>query len=596
MLKSKGVMGRDDEPTNAYGARQALARQLPSAGDLVASKYRLERQIGRGGMSIVFSARHNTLRQRVAIKFLSLEQDDSGAAVARFLHEGRAAAKIRSEHVARVIDVDVTGAGLPYMVMEYLEGRDLAQLLEQRGPLPIERAVDYVMQALEAVAEAHTLKIVHRDLKPANLFVIRRADGKKEIKVIDFGISKSLGDSEQTAFTRAHSLLGSPQYMSPEQALTPTDIDHRTDLWSMGIVVYELVAGACPFEGETYLEILKKVTAEEAPALTSRCAAAPPELERVMRRCLQRDREFRFQNADELARALLPFGSRQARISYDTIVGVSLSRDEHPTSSPALVPNDVLVREGWTTNCLVASSDFGEHPPPSLEHVPIVRRASVGADDRKSDKSACALTQPSAGAPEELREQYDAQRLADSPRAAVPQNDPKQERAPTRASDGAIPVGSRRPLIDFALGAVPSLENEVGPSSSGESWIHVARNNRGTFELESAWARAVRLKYKKARRAARAIYRMVGEHPLFFGLGALLALAIAAVLFVIGMRNTESVGAITPAAVVTMGRVSVADPSRSTAKSWTEAFIDSNPASAPKSAAVQPPRSRPQAK
>ncbi len=560
MLKSTGSMGRDEEPTNAYGANQALgvARQLPSAGDLLAGKYRLERQIGRGGMSIVFAARHTTLQQPVAIKFLCLEQDESGAAVARFLHEGRAAAKIRSEHVGRVIDVDVTGAGLPYMVMEYLEGHDLAHLLQQRGPLPVDRAVDYVMQALEAVAEAHTLNIVHRDLKPSNLFVVRRADGKKEIKVIDFGISKSLGDSDHTAFTRPHSLLGSPQYMSPEQALTPTDIDRRTDLWSIGIVLYELLAGACPFEGDTYLEILKKVTAEDPPSLAASCPAVSRELERVVRRCLERDRELRFQQADELARALLPFGSRHARISYDTIVGVSLRQDDKPTSSPAFLQHQERAREAWTVNRNAEIGGAGTaYSPPSerdLERIPILRRAALRFEDRKQDRPACSATQPSAGASDDIlvgapavRDEYGGQRLAQGPRPLErrePPTDPKLKRGSGgQVGEGSAAVaGARRPLIEFAAGRIPSLENEEGATSSGDSWIHLARGNHRTLKLESGWAKALRHGQKRMRRAARVTYHLVGRHPVLFGIGALVALAIAAVLLAIGMSDTMGWG------------------------------------------------------
>src|SRR5262249_30988623 len=163
----------------------------------------------------------------VAIKFLSPEDAGTEASSARFLHEGRALARIKSDHVARIMDVDVIPSGLPYIVMEYLEGQDLAQVLRQRGPLQVGRGVDYIMQALEALAEAHSLHIVHRDLKPSNLFLVQRADGA-HIKVIDFGIAKSIGHSEETALTKRHAILGSPTYMSPEQASSALAVDART--------------------------------------------------------------------------------------------------------------------------------------------------------------------------------------------------------------------------------------------------------------------------------------------------------------------------------------------------------------------------------
>jgi serine/threonine protein kinase len=272
------------------------------------------------------------LRQRVAIKFLNVDRCEPSA-ISRFLREGRSIARIRSEHVARVIDVDTIADTLPYMVLECLHGQDLSQTLQQRGPLPMEQAVDYVMQALEAVAEAHTLNIVHRDLKPSNLFVVQRADGQTSIKVIDFGISKSVGDSDQTAFTQKHSILGSPEYMAPEQALGEVEVDARADLWSMGIVLYELLSGTCPFQGADYIETLRMVVRDDPPSLAAKCPHLPPQIEAIIRRCLQRDRDKRYQTAGELARALFPFGSQRARMSYDSVVGL-----EEEAENARLIP------------------------------------------------------------------------------------------------------------------------------------------------------------------------------------------------------------------------------------------------------------------
>jgi eukaryotic-like serine/threonine-protein kinase len=432
--------------------------QLPSPGEIVAGKYRVERRIGSGGMSVVFAAQHTTLRQRVAIKFLSLEQCESSTAVARFLHEGRAAARIRSEHVARVIDVDVGLGGLPYMVLEYLEGSDLAHTLQQRGPLPIDLAVDYVMEALEAVAEAHTLNVVHRDLKPANLFVVRRADGKKDIKVIDFGISKSLGDSDRTALTKQHFVLGSPEYMSPEQAQGVLDIDPRTDLWSMGVVLYELLSCSCPFEGADYTDVLAKVTREDPPSLAARCPQIPPALEAVVRRCLQRDRAARYQTAGDLARDLLPFGSERARISYDSILGVSLraqaeqaSEDEPDSSTQIrgqpLAPNEVA-RAEWKN---LATT----YVPPAID----------GAISEVQAASSYDVELEQEALPPEL--------LATKRSAGVPEKDRSvNEPAPAEAARLADqPVPARPALISVVDGPLPSLGDQP-PTSSGEQWMH----------------------------------------------------------------------------------------------------------------------------
>src|SRR5580693_7216018 len=167
--------------------------------------------------------------------------------VARFEREARTAVKIKSEHVARVIDVGQLESGSPYMVMEYLEGEDLQGWLEKQGRLPIERAVDFLLQACEAIAEAHAMGIVHRDLKPANLFCIRRPDGTLSIKVLDFGISKAAGASMGMTSTQA--VMGSPLYMSPEQMGSSKGVDARSDIWALGVILFELVTGRVPFDG-----------------------------------------------------------------------------------------------------------------------------------------------------------------------------------------------------------------------------------------------------------------------------------------------------------------------------------------------------------
>ncbi|HVJ20233.1 MAG TPA: serine/threonine-protein kinase, partial [Polyangiaceae bacterium] len=210
-------------------------------GDLLAGKYRVERVIGVGGMGVVVAARHLHLDVRVALKFLlpSLKQD--GEIVARFLREGQAAARIKSEHVGRIMDVGSFDDGSPYLVMEYLEGRDLAAELASRGRLSVAEAVAHVLQALEALAEAHQSGIVHRDLKPSNLFLTRRADGSALIKVLDFGISKAaFGEGGEAVLTRSQGIMGSPQYMSPEQIRSAKRVDQRSDIWSTGVILHEL--------------------------------------------------------------------------------------------------------------------------------------------------------------------------------------------------------------------------------------------------------------------------------------------------------------------------------------------------------------------
>jgi serine/threonine-protein kinase len=294
-----------------------------AVGQVLADKYRVERVLGAGGMGVVVAAYHVQLDERVAIKFLLPDMLVDAEAVTRFTREARAAVKIKSEHVARIFDVGVLETGAPYIVMEFLEGSDLAAWIRQRGPLPIGQAVDFVLQACVAVAEAHALGIVHRDLKPANLFCVRRADGRLVVKVLDFGISKmtSFHGSTAGSSTKTNAIMGSPQYMSPEQMQSSKDVDGRSDLWALGVVLYELIAGRVPFSGATFPEIVMKVAASEPAPLRDIRSEVPQDLENVIRRCLQKSAAARYPNVAELASALLPFAPQNARVWVERIAG-----------------------------------------------------------------------------------------------------------------------------------------------------------------------------------------------------------------------------------------------------------------------------------
>ena len=272
-------------------------------GEVLAGKYRIEQVLGQGGMGVIVQATHLQLDERVAIKFLRPQALENEEAVMRFAREARAAVKIKSEHVARVTDVGTLGTGCPYMVMEYLSGSDLSQLIQDRGPLPIEEAVDYILQASEALAEAHALGIVHRDLKPANLFHTRRADGSSCIKVLDFGISKVTGLSGSGAdlgMTRTTAVMGSPLYMSPEQMASSRNVDARTDIWSLGIILYELLAGRAPFLADTMPQLCAMILQQSAPPLRNVRPDAPAALQAVLARCLEKEPARRYANSAEL--------------------------------------------------------------------------------------------------------------------------------------------------------------------------------------------------------------------------------------------------------------------------------------------------------
>jgi serine/threonine-protein kinase len=280
-------------------------------GEVLANKYRVERVLGVGGMGVVVAATHLQLGQMVALKFIRRQAMTNPELTGRFEREARAAACIRSEHVARTIDVGQLETGSPYIVMEYLEGQDLHTVLQQHGKLPVAVACDFVIQACEALAEAHSMGIVHRDLKPGNLFLANLSQGRRAIKVLDFGISKSLDPSSDPSMTRTQDIMGSPGYMSPEQMRSAKNVDGRSDLWSLGIILYELVTGERPFVAETLTALCFKIATEQ-PAPLPALLALDPAFDAIMRRTLEKDPNLRFQSAAELARALAPFATPES--------------------------------------------------------------------------------------------------------------------------------------------------------------------------------------------------------------------------------------------------------------------------------------------
>ncbi len=296
-----------------------MADSPVTEGQILAGKYRVEKVLGSGGMGVVVAAWHLELEQRVAVKFLhplALERADTAE---RFRREARSAAKIRSEHVARVIDVGIMEGGVPYMVMEYLEGHDISDEMQKHGMLPIADAIDFVLQAIEALAEAHAAGIVHRDLKPANLFIAHRADGTRIVKVLDFGISKSLlgASVAELSLTRTSTLIGSPLYMSPEQMRSAKDVDTRTDIWSLGVILYEMITGQPPYSGDSIPALCASLLSDTPTSMRAIRAEVPPELEDAVMRCLAKDRSERFPTVSELARALAPFGSLSSQLHVD---------------------------------------------------------------------------------------------------------------------------------------------------------------------------------------------------------------------------------------------------------------------------------------
>jgi eukaryotic-like serine/threonine-protein kinase len=292
-----------------------------SPGQIIADKYRIDSVIGTGGMGVVLAATHVELEQRVAIKLLRDASDDS---IARFKREARLLVKLRSEHVARVFDVGALDDDTPYIVMELLEGHDLAKLVELQGRLSVEQAVDYVLEATEAVAEAHVLGMVHRDLKPANLFLARGPGGATTVKVLDFGISKMLDvKTEQTtagALTNEGVALGSPGYMAPEQITSSRDVDVRADIYSLGAMLYRLVSGRNPYKGASLVSVLASMAIDPLPPLASLVPDVPEGFARAVERCLAQEPDARFPTVAHFADAFVPFATRRGRDSAGQIL------------------------------------------------------------------------------------------------------------------------------------------------------------------------------------------------------------------------------------------------------------------------------------
>jgi serine/threonine protein kinase len=342
------------------------------AGSVIDGKYRIEKVIGSGGMGVVLSAMHLALGQRVAIKLLRvLASDDRAVAVARFTREARAAARIQSEHVVRVSDVAALADGTPYMVMELLEGLDLRELLAEKKQLPVEEAAAYVLQACEALAEAHAAGIVHRDLKPSNLFVQRRGNGASVLKVLDFGISKiAPGGIADAAVTTTNSMMGSPLYMSPEQMKSSRDVDARADIWSLGAILYELIAGGPPFPGATIPEVCVAVMSSEPMPLGTYRADAPVALQAIIVRCLAKDPDARYATVAAFARALSAFVDERSQVHADR--ASAALRAAVPTLTEMQIP--ALPASGGR---IVAPGDRAPRPPPGDLPAPASSKPSL---------------------------------------------------------------------------------------------------------------------------------------------------------------------------------------------------------------------------
>jgi eukaryotic-like serine/threonine-protein kinase len=346
---------------------------LPSLGTTLAGKYRLERKLGQGGMGAVYEATHLRLGQRVAIKMVLPEVAKRPELAYRFDREARAAAALRGRHTARVFDVDTSPEGLPYLVMEYLEGHSLGDELKRRGPLPVDEAVRYLREACEGVDEAHRAGIIHRDLKPANLFLSTEEQGRI-VKVVDFGIAKIRDAGNADHHTATGAAIGTYAFMSPEHARSPRSVDARSDVWSLGVVLYQLLSDELPFQGESVINLLYAIMAQAPPSLRAARADVPEALAALIERALCKEPEGRVQTVRELSDALAPFERASASRIASTSRAPTVDRPPAPPvrspverSDGAFLPT-VLVdpsKEASSGGTTTATKSYAVPAPPA---------------------------------------------------------------------------------------------------------------------------------------------------------------------------------------------------------------------------------------
>ncbi len=424
----------------------AVADDRYAPGQLLDEKYRVVQKIGEGGMGEVLLARHTELDRNVAIKVLRADLAKDTGAVERFLREARAAARIESDHVVHVFDVERFVDGRPYIVMEYLEGEDLGRIAS-RGAMSVGQAVEYVLHACEGVAEAHRVGVIHRDLKPENLFLARRRDGGTTLKVVDFGISKLApsGARRELAITTGQ-LLGTPFYMSPEQLRGDATVDERSDVWALGVILFELVTADAPFHGDTLPQLCTHIMHDPAKRLSEVRSdlSFPPGLEDVVDRCLAKDPASRYASAGELAAALAPFAPSPVEATLTPMRAWAPSGPEVVvTSRTAPVP--LVVRRRRTSGPLVVLAAGAA----------IVVVAGVGAVKMTSAPPVAAVPSASTAvgtvsATPSVRDAPSAPPLGSSASPPAPTPRPRSPLTATKpAPTSKIPSTSRPPADDF---------------------------------------------------------------------------------------------------------------------------------------------------
>jgi len=444
-------------------------------GDVLAGgKYRVERVLGAGGMGMVVAARHVALGQRVALKFMLKEAMADPTNAERFAREARAAVQLQSPHTARVLDVGKLVNGEPYMVMEYLDGHDLDEVLQQGGAMPPHLAITYMLQACEAFAEAHGLGMIHRDIKLKNLFLARSVDGRPLVKVLDFGLAKTSGANLDVSLTSTTAVFGSPQYMSPEQMRSAKDVDERSDIWSIGVCLYELLTGRLPFDAPGVAEICAMVLKDDVVPPSRWAVGLPAELDAVILKCLAKDPRERYASVAELGFALEPWSGVEGSASRILHVLESSRKIELPTIMDAS-KGDVL-QEG-AAKTLDAWGTGGERARAARSRPPawvlgvsaalmlaLLVGGGLGIARRSSGARSAASDSPSALAPATAEPLPAA--VVDTPAAVVdpPATVVAETAGPAPIAPTSPPSGAAPPPPDAAPPHVAALPQAAKPA------------------------------------------------------------------------------------------------------------------------------------
>ena len=467
----------------------------PEAGEVIDGKYKIEGYIGEGGMGAVARAMHLVRKAPVALKFMSPAVTNVSGAVDRFVNEAVAASALKSNHVVQVFDVGTLPSGAPYLVLELLDGQDAAQLVEKEPKgLDVPRAVHIVIQVLRALEVAHAAGIIHRDLKPSNCFLVNQDGDPEFVKLLDFGISKITREGE-ASLTQTNTALGTPLYMSPEQARSARNVDFRTDIYSAGVILYELLCGTPPHlsEGGEVTEVLFRLFTLDAPAITELRPSLPPGLAVVVHKALARDPAARFASARAFAEALVPYCDERSASEIAKLKASGAPAQTQSQSGEARVR--IQSSPDFAATDATAATLVGTPSPPivpvtgAVESRPstsaAVRTDLGSVQDAPADKTAPSKRAPMVLAAVGLAAVAAAGALYFATTTSQKPQTPRADET-MKVATVIAPTATPQPPPTVAPSAVPSVVASASPSASAtQTPPHPPPTHGGTNTVQS---------------------------------------------------------------------------------------------------------------